>query len=182
LGGVIFGASPSMSYKPVVIIGPSGAGKSSIVKVLCEKYKFTIVKTFTTREQRDPSDTDHIFISSIEFETMKNNSDFFGTLDIFGSHYGLPEFNADKKTVVLLRAPAVEEFLLKFPDADIIEVDAPMQTLESRLQRRGSSERFIPKALEEEIAWGRSLARITINSSLQTVDEIARSIAMEYRQ
>lgn len=171
-----------MIYTPVVVIGPSGAGKSSIVKILREKYNFLLIKTYTTRQKRDPSDTDHVFVSPLEFDAMHNNDQFLGTLDIFGYQYGLPRFSVHSNVVVLLRAPAVEEFLQAFPDATIVEIDAPLPILKMRLKRRGSSERFVPKALEEEIKWGRKIAAVIIDSSAEEVDSIARHIATEYGQ
>jgi len=170
-----------MNFNPIVIIGPSGAGKSSIVKVLCKKYDFLLIKTYTTRQQRDPSDTDHVFISSDEFQALVEKKYFFGTLDIFGSHYGLPNFETIRNTVILLRAPAVDEFLLKFPNAIIVEIDAPLDVLEERLKHRGSTERFIPEVLNKEITWGRDIATITFDSSLQETEAIADTIATRYK-
>jgi guanylate kinase len=181
LGSAVFGTSSRMNFNPIVIIGPSGAGKSSIVNVLCEKYDFRLIKTYTTRQQRDPSDTDHVFISLNEFQALVDKKYFFGTLDIFGSHYGLPNFETTKNTIILLRAPAVDEFLLKFPDAIIVEIDAPLKVLEGRLKHRGSTERFVPEALKKEMAWGRDIATITFNSSLQETEAIADTIAARYK-
>lgn len=161
---------------PLVIIGPSGAGKSSIVKVLCEKYGYTLIKTVTTRPQRDAYDTDHEFISPETFKKMLNNNEFFGILEVFGAQYGLPRFNLGEKNVLLLRAPAIPEFLTRFPNALIVEIDAPLATLQERLLKRNTTDRFEPEMLTKEIAAGRTLARTTFDSSLLSSEAIAQHI------
>lgn|GEM_PF-5915400 len=123
----------------VVIIGPSGAGKSSVAKVLQDTYGFHLEKTVTTRPQRDVFDTDQQFVDAKTFQKMLEAKAFFGTLEAFGFSYGLPRFNPDNSTVLLLRAPAVQEFLTKFPQARIIEIDAlygPQATTYSARNRR----------------------------------------------
>lgn len=168
--------TPSVN-SPVVIIGPSGAGKSSIVKLLCDHYGFHLIKTVTTRPQRDAFDTDHEFITPEIFKSMQENNEFFGILEVFGAQYGLPKFNPSDKTVLLLRAPAIPEFLTRFSTALIIEIDAPLPVLKQRLNQRGTLERFEPDTLSKEIALGTSLAHITYDTSQLTSEEIAEKIA-----
>jgi len=168
--------TPKTSPKLVVIIGPSGAGKSSVAKVLCERYGFQLQKTVTTRPQRDEYDTDHIFITDESYQEMLDAEAFFGTLTIFGHRYGLPRFNPEAPTLLLLRAPAIEEFTTMFPSAFIVEIDAPLEILEARLRERNSHDRINREHLEKEITWGRTLARYTADSSLATPDAIASAI------
>lgn len=50
--------------KVILITGESGVGKSTFAKLLSkiDSWNYEIVKSFTTRPQRDKHDTDHIFI------------------------------------------------------------------------------------------------------------------------
>lgn len=50
----------------VLITGESGSGKSTIVNTLHHKYPdlYNIIKSYTTRKQRNNNDTDHTFINS----------------------------------------------------------------------------------------------------------------------
>lgn len=162
----------------VVIIGPSGAGKSSVASILQAKHQFQLVKTVTTRKQRDAFDTGHTFVSPQKFKTYLDEQAFFGTLSIFGHHYGLPKFKPNQETLLLLRAPAIEEFLTKFPTAIIVEIDAPIKELEKRLRKRGSEDRIHQEELSKEISWGQLLADIAFDSSIQTPEEIAHEIAV----
>lgn len=165
-----------MKPKLVVIIGPSGAGKSSVAKVLCDQYGFGLQKTVTTRPQRDEYDTDHLFVTDKSYQEMLDAHAFFGTLDIFGHRYGLPRFNPAAPTLLLLRAPAIEEFITMFPDAFIVEIDAPLEMLEARLRKRNSHDRINREHLEKEIVWGRSLAQYIADSSIATPEAIALAI------
>lgn len=166
-----------MSPRVTVLIGPSGAGKSTIARLLCENYGFELVKTVTTRPQRNAFDTDQTFVGDETFQTMLESKAFFGTLEAFGYSYGLPKFNPENPTVLLLRASAVKEFLTGFPEAHIIELDTPLPVLEERLIARGSAERFDPEALTQEITFGRMLAKHTFDTSIDAPDSIATNIA-----
>jgi guanylate kinase len=165
-----------MSQPVVVLIGPSGSGKSSVAKELCDTHGFHLVKTLTTRPQRDEHDIDQTFIDHETFTNMREAKAFFGTLESFGHEYGLPKFSLDTPTVLLLRAPAVQEFLKGFPSAQVIEIDAPLTVLEERLVARGSFDRLDPDFLEKEMALGRQLANHTVDSSQYTPAEIAQQI------
>jgi len=168
-----------MMPKVVVLIGPSGAGKSSVAKILCDTYGFQLERTVTTRPQRDAFDTDHIFVNEEIFAHMAQSKLFFGVLTIFGHSYGLPRFNPDKPTVLLLRAPAIKQFLTQFPDAIIIEIDAPLATLKQRLATRGSFDRYVPDELQKEMLLGQSLSHYSIDSSTRSAAGIAEVIVRD---
>lgn len=175
MGGIIFGVTNKMSL--IVLIGPSGAGKSTAANLLVTHYGFRLQKTITTRPKRDDRDIDHIFVNEETFQEMAAQNMFFGTIHSFGHDYGLPKFDHAERTVLLLRAAAVKEFRTRFPDAMIIEIDAPIEILVSRLIVRDSLNRVDTESLAQEIALGRSLATATFDSSKLSAEDIARSIA-----
>ena len=53
----------------ICLIGPSGCGKSTVAKLAAEKYGARVLKSYTTRPQRNEHDTDHIFITKEEYES-----------------------------------------------------------------------------------------------------------------
>lgn len=176
MGCTFLGIASKVNVPLVVLIGPSGSGKSSVAHLLSEVYGFQLIKTVTTRPQRDEFDTDHTFISEETYQNMKDSGGFFGVLEVFGAYYGLPVFNPAQKSVLLLRAPAIEQFLTKFPEATIIEIDAPLDVLVERLTTRGSHDRIDKAFLVKEIEQGRSVATQSIDSSTRTSEEIAQAI------
>lgn len=177
MGRFILGAPEKVMAPVVVLIGPSGAGKSSVAKVLQETHGFHLQKTVTTRLQRDEYDTDHIFVSDTDYDKLLREQAFFGTLVIFGQRYGLPRFDPAQKTLLLLRAPAINEFKTRFPHARIFEIDAPLEVLEKRLIARGTADRIVLDQLNQEMSMGQTLADEIIDSSKLSITEIAKHIA-----
>ena len=167
-----------MTHKTLVIIGPSGAGKSTLAHYLARHHGFSITKTFTTRTQRGIHDDDHEFIDQATFIRMKDTGKFLGTLSIFGADYGLPFLDTTKRNIVLLRAPAVKEFLSHHADSFVVQVSAPMAVLVERLKNRNSYDRIDEVFLTKEIEAGNSLANLTVDSTVPIVD-CAASIMKE---
>lgn len=165
-----------MSRPLIVVIGPSGSGKSAVANVLQKEYSYDLLKTVTTRKKRDAHDADQIFVDEAEFESMRNTGMFFGELTAFGARYGLPKFQIDLPTVLLLRAPVVPEFLTGFPDAFVVEIDAAIEVLRERLLKRDTIDRFDPELLTKEIEAGRQLAHLSIDASTLSPAEIAAQI------
>lgn len=160
----------------VVLIGPSGAGKSTVAHILQTQYGFHLQRTVTTRPQRDVHDTDHIFVNEETYESMEKSHAFLGELPVFNYKYGLPKFDTSARTLLLLRAPAIKEFLTQFHDAVIVQLEAPYDVLESRLTARRSSDRIDSAALAQEITLGRTLTTHCFDSSKLSPEEIAAHI------
>jgi len=165
--------------KPLVLIGPSGAGKSTIARDLVSTYGFTLVRTVTTRPPRDLDDDMHEFVDEEEFARRRTHDEFIGLLDAFGAHYGLPHFTDIEKPLLLLRAPAIEQFLVGFPDTLVVEIEAPVDILVERLKLRGDIDRANPELLEREMAYGRVLAGLTL-TSIDSPALLAEKINQEF--
>lgn len=61
--------------KPIfLILGESGCGKDTIVNILCDKYGYTRVKSYTTRPPRgtETDERSHIFVSEPEFDKLED--------------------------------------------------------------------------------------------------------------
>lgn len=179
MGSIILGASYKMTAKMIVIIGPSGAGKSTVAKLLQLNYGYHLERTVTTRPQRDPFDTDHIFVNDETFASMEKSKSFFGSVMFYGHSYGLPKFDPERPTVLLLRAQTIEQFRQRFPAALVYELEAPIDSLGPRLLNRRSGDRYEPAELDKEMRLGRQLAKMTIDTSRQTPEQIAALIAQD---
>lgn len=56
--------------KILCIIGESGSGKSMVSDYITEKYGIKLIKSYTTRKQRNPEDTGHTFLTDEEFDKI----------------------------------------------------------------------------------------------------------------
>ena len=77
----------------LVLSSPSGAGKTSICRKLLEQEKeLTLSVSATTRTRRpgEVEGTDYQFISTPEFETRINKTQFLEYAKVFGHYYGTP--------------------------------------------------------------------------------------------
>lgn len=70
----------------LAFFGPSGAGKTTLINKLL--YKFSYIKSYTTRLPRGIGDDEYIFISKDRFITLMNEGFFFEYENIFDNYYG----------------------------------------------------------------------------------------------
>jgi guanylate kinase len=158
------------AVRPRVLIGPSGAGKSTLAAQFAAAHPdFRLALTHTTRPRRPGEDGSHVFVPPERFRATS----YLGTLEIFGASYGLPPLPAEGIPLVLLRLAALEQFMPLFPDAQVVQVEAPVEVLMERLRRRGDQERADRAALSAEIRQGRGAA----SGVVRTDQPMARSLA-----
>ena len=77
----------------LVLSSPSGAGKTSICNRLLQQETELKLSVSATTRQRRPGEVegkDYHFLSTIEFETRINKSEFLEYAKVFGHYYGTP--------------------------------------------------------------------------------------------
>ena len=77
----------------LVLSSPSGAGKTSICDRLLQQEVELILSVSATTRKRRPGEVDgkdYHFLSTLEFETRINNSEFLEYAKVFGNYYGTP--------------------------------------------------------------------------------------------
>jgi guanylate kinase len=143
------------------VIGPSAAGKSTLACAFAADHpEFELVRTHTTRPPRPGEAGTHVFVSDEVFDATRH----LGTLTVFGARYGLPPFGGDRAPLILLRFAALDRFAALFPDARVIQVEAPVNTLISRLHDRGDPDRAVRPDLIRETRQGREAAQRIIRT------------------
>jgi guanylate kinase len=165
-----------------VVIGPSGAGKSTLVREFVRRHPdFELIRTHTTRPARPAESDTHIFVTDEQFE----QTEFLGTVDVFGARYGLAPFAADGRVpVVLLRVFVLDAFAEFFPDAKVVQLEAPVQVLQTRLTERGDADRADAAALAAEIEAGRARADAVVDtggSFEESLEALAAAFAGLFR-
>jgi guanylate kinase len=155
----------------VAVIGPSGAGKTTLVRALVSRRPdLCFVPTWTTRAPRHEGEFGHVFTDPATFARQS----FLGTLEIFGAVYGMPPWPDDRTALLLLRVPALGQLRALFPEARIIQVEAPVGVLLGRLAGRGDTDRADAARLEAEMAAGRPHADAIVDADADIAAVLAR--------
>lgn len=163
-------------YQTIAFIGPSGAGKSLLANTLVERLPdVRLIRSYTTRPERTSTDESHIFVDQKKFAELEKQQVFVGTYNAFGYSYGLPKSDDNNRRLILIRAPLVNKFRQLFSNSVVIEIDAPIEILATRLNARGDQSRINKEALASEIEAGRKLADYIIDSS-QSIEQSIKQI------
>lgn len=156
----------------IALIGPSGAGKSTLVDYYIQQHPDArLHKSITTRPIRGDGDTSHRFVTNEEFDKLAAAGELIKPVEAFGYRYAItkiPEY--DGITFVLLRYQFVEEFKLLYPDAKIVQVEAPVKILIERIANRGDTIRVNANEMREEIIAGRGKVTGVVDTSKAFVD------------
>ncbi|SCG88040.1 Guanylate kinase [uncultured Clostridium sp.] len=104
----------------LILCGPTASGKSTIQKLLCEKYGFHRVVTYTTREPRENEvfGEDYYFVTEDKFVGMVINKEFIeSTIYSNNRYYGTSISSikdADKKDYVAVMTPSGARRMKKY--------------------------------------------------------------------
>lgn len=160
----------------IAVIGPSGAGKSTLVDMYLAEHSDAILhKSVTTRPMRDASDTSHTFVTDAEFDALHREGKLIQPVSAYGYRYALPLLpnDAGKTIFVLIRAPFVAQFLAHYPNAHVVQVEAPIDVLATRLAARGDAARIDEAALQQEIDAGKEVATAVVSGAGSLSDSYA---------
>lgn len=70
-----------------LIYGRSGVGKSSVADLLCERYGYTPIASYTDRKPRFAGERNHVFLSTDEFNHIRSDMVAYTMFD--GHQYGV---------------------------------------------------------------------------------------------
>lgn len=151
----------------IALIGPSGAGKSTLVDYYIKQHPDArLHKSITTRPVRGDSDTSHRFVSDEEFDRLAAAGELIKPVEAFGYRYAITKISEyNGVTFVLLRYQFVEEFKRFYPEAKVIQIEAPEEVLLERIASRGDVSRADIDVMQAEIIAGRSAADHTVSSA-----------------
>lgn len=105
----------------VLIVGDSGVGKSTIaLKILENLENVNLVKSYTTRERRDNSDDDHIFIK----DENEIDGEIVASTIIDGNFYGASDkqFKLNMINLYIVDEKGVLDIKKHFDDEIIITI------------------------------------------------------------
>lgn len=172
----------------LVMIGASASGKTEIAKILIEKYGFSKLVTYTTREMRkgEIDGLDYHFISVEEFERKKKNREFLETAQYNNTFYGSPKKGADENKVIIVDPKGANSiFRKKIPKTILIYLETDQLIRRVRMLNRGDKLEEVENRFKEDKKHFRK-SRFThidhiVNTSTHTLDELADKIYKLYK-
>lgn len=173
-----------------MVVAPSGAGKSSLVNALLnEDSNIGLSISCTTRAPR-PGETNNVhysFLSTKEFEKLKDNNELLEWAQVHDNYYGTPKayvqerVNKGQDILLEIDWQGAQQVRQQFPEVvDIFILPPSIEILKERLQKRGQDsaeviERRI-RAAGEEIGHADECEYVIINDdfsvALQQLQQI----------
>jgi guanylate kinase len=132
-----------MKPKVFILMGYSGSGKTEIAKEL-EKYNYSILQSYTTRQPRYEGEYGHMFCSVEEYEQFKKNGDVAAYSLIEGNHYfsTVDQIRSTKNDLIYVCDPdGIKDLKEKVPDIEFITIyiKVDKKTRWRRMVERGDS-------------------------------------------
>ena len=173
----------------LVMIGASASGKTEIAKILINKYGFSKLVTYTTREMREGevNGVDYHFISIDEFEKKKKRREFLETAQYHNTYYGSPKKGADEKKVIIVEPKGANSIFRKnIPKTIFIYLETDQLIRRVRMLNRGDRLEDVETRFKEDKKHFRKsrfkhLDHI-VNTSSHTLEELADNIYNLYTE
>lgn len=133
----------------VAVVGPSGAGKDSLIHIAMAHFAGQACVHFVQRVITRPADAggeQHLGVSPVEFEAMREQGAFAVDWDAHGLSYGIPASVHEKLALGHLviangSRSALPNWAKAFPSLLVINVTASPEVLAERLVARGRESR-----------------------------------------
>ena len=143
--------------KLIVFVGRSGSGKTTLMKALASMYGYNLVKSYTTRKQRNAEDVDHTFFDIDKFDLDKVLAGNALALTYFDENYywiTMEQLIGKGISLVALDpagAAALERSSMK-SRVHVIALKTNAATCMDRMDARGDSAKKIMDRLEHDDA------------------------------
>lgn len=123
-----------------LIYGRSGVGKSSVADLLCERYGYTQVSSYTDRKPRFAGERNHVFLSTDEFNTIRPDMVAYTMFD--GHQYGVTAEAINHNDIYVIDKAGIENLRKNYHGPKglvVIRLVASTGECERRMAARGDS-------------------------------------------
>jgi len=134
----------------LIVSAPSGAGKTSLIKALIESDdRIEVSVSHTTRAMRpgEKNGENYFFVSSAEFDTLRDDGAFFEWAEVFGHFYGTSvaqlesRLSAGADVIVEIDWQGAQQVRQLMPESAWIFILPPsVEALKARLENRGQDD------------------------------------------
>lgn len=126
----------------IVILGESASGKSTVQNILCKRYGYERLITYTTRRPREgeKDGVDYHFISEDTFEKMHRDGSFCETAEYNGWHYATAKDDCTDNKVAVLTPHGLRQ-IRKFKDLILVTyyINVPRRDRLVKILQRGDN-------------------------------------------
>ena len=161
------------------MVGASGSGKTTVAEELKKQGGYKVVESYTTRPQRHPNETGHIFVTEKEYEEMKDDMCAFTVFD--GSKYWATNKQVDESDIYIIDPAGVEYFKKAYKgkkEPIVVYLKAGKKTRKQRMLERGDSRKAVQKRLQhDKKAFADVDANHIINADVH-IDDVVTSVYM----
>lgn len=128
----------------VLVVGKTNSGKSSLIKKLCERTNMKALQSYTTRQKRSETDTDHIFVDMSEYIRAKENGEIAVDGEVAGNYYYSTIDQLYSSDIYTINPEALNRLMtLNLPNIRfvVVYISCPNKTREDRAEKRGDNKR-----------------------------------------
>lgn len=146
-----------------LFVGRSGSGKSTIADMICDKYRYIQIQSYTTRPARYEGEKGHVFIGPAEFDKLENIVAF---TQYNGYRYCTTKEQLDEAEAYVIDPAGVETLIQNYVaphrTVHILYLDAGVWNRINRMVDRGDSDTAIVSRLmqDEKTDWYTDIVRI----------------------
>ncbi len=160
----------------ILILGRSGSGKDTVAKFIEKHYRKRVLKSYTNRPKRHPSENTHVFLDKEELDQIHGR---VCQTEINGYLYFATKIQMLTNDVYVIDPNGMRELLSNMPDMrfNVIYVKADNETRKERILKRLNNEE-IYQAREQSEAWQFTKFEEEINNGKYNVDVIDNSSDM----
>lgn len=133
-----------------MLLGGGGAGKTTIQNEFIKRgYKRGILYTTRNKRAKEIHGRDYMFVSSTEFEHLKQTGEFVATTKVGNGEYGVHKDFCNNDVIMVANMEMIEQLKrnTKF-DIVTIYVKTTEEQRRERLQKRGSSKEEIEEKIQ----------------------------------